>query len=985
MEDYPHFTVNSETFTELPNIPCSIHSPEVFTRELNPQPANSFFIFQANIRSIRQNFDHFSVLLARLGISPTIVILTETWLSDGGDIFNIDGYNKHCVYRNNHGGGITIFYLASLKCYMIDTLTYINDLCERVTVDIYLNSINFRLSAVYRPPYNDIDSFNDFFFDNILENQDISKRHIICGDLNVNLFNPRKLRSIKDFYCGMLGIGFCPAITRPTKINPENPITKFSLIDQIWCNVIPGHNPRAGVIEYNLTDHMPTYLTFCLETPLMPREIRFRAFTNNQINNFVNLVSGINLDNLDNCSPSEAMELLNGRLLNSYNQAFPIKTKMVTSKRSNKPWITTELKLLITKKYKLLKLYHRGIISRHSFTLYRNLLNYVIKNSKVVYYQRRIHEANDSKGMWRVLNGLMGRSQSRPLVNIKKNNKNLNNQEAADEFNSHFSTVAANLVRTLPANDEPFPVNIQSPPASCFFHCVSDAELRRIMQTTKSKRGPINEVQPNMLLRIIHIILPTLVTIFNNCFRLGHYPEMLKRARVIPIFKQGDHSSVINYRPISTLSFFNKVLEKAIHARLTNYFDITGALSKCQYGFRKKSNTTLAIVNLISHLLATFRNKTYTICMFLDLKKAFDTVDIELLLDKLERYGVRGPCLKLLKSYLTNRVQYVEYNSKISHERYMTAGVPQGSVLGPLLFNIFVNDIVKAFPQVKTILFADDTVFCIDGNSLEEAVDNTNRFIADLTKWLISNKLVAHPNKTKLMLFTSRQTNEVPVIKFFNDNLEFVSNIKYLGITLDNKLSFSNHIDTVLTKLNKAKGIIRNVSHILPRNTLKTIYFSLVYPHLISSIIVWGGASLNKLKPIITCQNSILRIILRVKYDINRRPLMSNNNLYLTLRLLKFQDVYHFFLLKFVNFAKFEDEDTFNIFFSPLVPRRAVTTRGTRLNLPAVRLEVERRATIFSCAKFYNKLPLELTYQMSPFVLKKRYQSMILNKYSQQT
>ena len=267
-------------------------------------------------------------------------------------------------------------------------------------------------------------------------------------------------------------------------------------------------------------------------------------------------------------------------------------------------------------------------------------------------------------------------------------------------------------------------------------------------------------------------------------------------------------------------------------------------------------------------------------------------------------------------------------------------------------------------------MFADDAVFCVSASTLLLCIDKLKILIHKISEWLKNNKLVPNVNKTKLMLFTPRPVKSLPDIFFNGERLEWVSDIKYLGIVIDNKLSFVLQASEVHRKLSKMQGIFYSLSSLMPKETLMTIYYALVYPLLIQNIIIYGGVPLANVRSIQVSMNKILRSILNVKFDENNIPLTPTNEMYKSLNLLKFEDIYKYFLLRFLHFIMYKDYDLFETYLRPLLPQHGYMTRNIRINLPSVRLQIEKQSVIFQMCKLMNELPQHLIDPQSLYSLK---------------
>ena len=344
-----------------------------------------------------------------------------------------------------------------------------------------------------------------------------------------------------------------------------------------------------------------------------------------------------------------------------------------------------------------------------------------------------------------------------------------------------------------------------------FLNPVTDDELLTIVHKCKSKASKgYDGIDMNLVKKIIPFILVPLKHICNSSLEQGVFPDDMKIARVIPLFKSGDDQTVSNYRPISLLPQFSKILENIFNSRIMNFLNAKQVLYFRQYGFRKNMSTSMAIMDLVEEITNAMDKGKLTIGVFIDLKKAFDTVDHRILVDKLDHYGVRGVAKEWLSSYLGNRKQYVCFNGMNSSYSTVTCGVPQGSILGPTLFIMYVNDLYNVSSYLKSILFADDTSFFFEGSDLLEMCTNVSTEMNKLYTWFKVNKLSLNLSKTNFMVFGQPNAPCEYKISIDNIKIEQVNCIKFLGIYIDCKLTWSQHVNTIHTKI--AKNLCSNAS-----------------------------------------------------------------------------------------------------------------------------------------------------------------------------
>ena len=390
----------------------------------------------------------------------------------------------------------------------------------------------------------------------------------------------------------------------------------------------------------------------------------------------------------------------------------------------------------------------------------------------------------------------------------------------------------------------------------------NEEEVSKFIKNLEYNKAPGSDgISSYMIKKTINVITPRLVTLFNCCITKGIFPDALKIAQVVPLHKGGEKNNPTNYRPISLLPQFGKLLEKIIKKRLTYFLDENDIITQHQFGFRESHSTELAIASIHNALLENLDNNSITCTVFLDLAKAFDSVDHEILLRKLEKYGIRGVALKLMRSYLVDRQHRTKCNEVESVLRVLGIGVPQGSVLGPLLFLLFINDLPNV-SKFMVKLFADDTLLALSGNDIRSLEKNVNIEMKKISKWFSDNKLTLNVDKSKFMIL-KRKNNRVQEfnLKYNGKKMERCSFYKYLGVYIDDKLNWTKHVDYLCEKLSKMSGMFSKLRHICDLKLLKTIYYALIESHLQYCNIIWGNATPSVLEPLIRLQAKILRII----------------------------------------------------------------------------------------------------------------------------
>ena len=401
--------------------------------------------------------------------------------------------------------------------------------------------------------------------------------------------------------------------------------------------------------------------------------------------------------------------------------------------------------------------------------------------------------------------------------------------------------------------------------SSIFLHDCTADEIRDII--SELQNGKASDIPIKLIKASSNVICPLLVNYFNTCMSDGVFPNVLKTGRICPIYKKDNEELLENYRPVSTLPVFGKIFEKVIYTRFYSFFLAQNSIYENQFGFRKLHSTSHALNYSVSHVENCLKDKKHVLGIFIDLSKAFDTIDHDTLLYKLHNYGIRGNAHKLITSYLTNRQQYTSVLGENSDKLSAIFGVPQGSVLGPLLFLLYINDISNTTDMCNFVLFADDTNIFVIGDSKDEVYQKANTVLNSVNNYMFCNKLHINVKKCCYMYFSPINKtpddvmNEDCNLTLNSIQLDRVSETKFLGVIIDDRLSWVPHIKYLSTKLKSCIGRLCQIRNNVPLDLCSEIYHTLFESHLTFGISVWGGVTNNKLKPLFLAQKKCLRIL----------------------------------------------------------------------------------------------------------------------------
>ncbi|CAG4937763.1 unnamed protein product [Colias eurytheme] len=524
-----------------------------------------------------------------------------------------------------------------------------------------------------------------------------------------------------------------------------------------------------------------------------------------------------------------------------------------------------------------------NIVLKLTYLRYRNFCNNLLKRLKLEYEKKTFNEAGkDAKKMWEAVRGALDitKSTSPPTELLKSNVDPL---ESVNLINSFFANVGTDLASKISFN--PQCINalkphlpIHSPQLnSIVFLETDESEVDLLIGNLRVDcSSGWDGISAKLLKASRHILVPPITYICNMSLSLGIFPQALKKAVVHPVYKSGDRDSVNNYRPISVLPIISKILERIIYKQLLNYTNKYNIIARNQFGFRKGLSTEDAVSALVESVIGNLDSKLKCISIFLDLSKAFDTVSVPILLRKLDKIGIRGTAYKLIKDFLSNRTQCVKIGDHISREEVVTCGVPQGSLLSPLLFQIYVNELCQlVLPSTKVIAYADDTALIAVGKDWSETKKVAEYSLSVIMSWFASNSLTLNIQKTCFVTFGPRQSS-LPDENSYTltahsctsqrnchcPSVNRTASVKYLGVHLDACLTWKPHIEAVSSRIRKLIFVFKKLRLAAHRDILKMVYSALCESIVSYCITVWGGSSKSSIIQAERAQRAVIKTLL---------------------------------------------------------------------------------------------------------------------------
>lgn len=912
-----------------------------------------------NINGLLGHIDQLRMLLFDLDFDIMAINETKLDCSYNNDLVKIDGYSLERNDRNKHGGGVALYIRNALSYTVRNDLVVAN--LEIIVIEVHKpKSKPFLVSTWYRPPGSPSDLFRDFeLFLQAVDFED--KESILLGDINCDLAAQPKdslasqIEFIYDTY------QYSQLITGYTRVTN----TSKSMIDHLITNK-PQTISGSGVLPVTLSDHYLIYgirkLSSFKSEPRFVITRLMKKYAPELLIEDLNNVQWAHIDALDD--PNEMADFWENSFNDVINKYLPIRKRRIRNRPC--PWLTKDIRELMHRRDHLKKLYVRSKSEDDwkSYKIARNEVNVAIRKAKKRFATNEIsNNEGDSKRTWRAMNLLLGRNSKISCIAELKIDQSIctDSDMISDAFNDHFSSIAAKIEDGIePTHVSPSSYVIEATSRFAFENVDSSYILKLLSKLDVSKATGLDNIPARLLRDTAQAIANPLCTIFNKCLASGIFPDKWKRAKVQPVHKGNKKNDPCNYRPISILPVIAKVFEKIIFDQLYSYLSSNDILSKFQSGFRPYHSTLTALLQATEEWFHNMDLGLLSGVLFVDFSKAFDTVNHRVLLEKLQLYGIKDKALEMFSSYLDNRSQCCVVNNAFSKFNVIESGVPQGSILGPLLFLVYVNDLPNCLECTTPGMYADDTHVTATASNVRDLEKLLDSDVENLCIWLRANRLSINSSKTEFMMIASniklKQLLRDPKIKLGSDCVKRVTTAKLLGVLIDENLSWGDHINNnIIPKVMKGLRMLRTFRSILSIPQLISLYNSLVLPHFDYCSSLWGNCGKVLKSKLQKLQNRAARIITHSSYEIRSAEILKS---------LGWSDLEtRRNIQKAVLMYKIIEGDAPSLLKSRFMKTSELYNYGLRgydsdLKLPLPHTEFMKRSLSYSGAQLWNTLPL---------------------------
>ena len=853
-------------------------------------------ILHYNCRSVVNKIDELHDIIIRK--KPTMVLLTETWLNETHpkNILHVEGYKTIRKDRSQYilqqygkegGGGLAILYQEHMKIKLHNELNTEKD--ESLWFSTKLNRVTEMFCLMYRPHWLEVltDEVNETLEETIIKATSINTNITLIGDINYNLLeNSTKIEQVKGIF---ETLGMKQLIQKPTRLEGLTP----SLLDHIWITGTSEENiVGSGTVE-GISDHTGIYFKVNSREGKTEKTVTCRSYKEYSTERLqeefeVNLNTSEYSKMIEERNLNEATSLFVEALQKAANSVAPIKT--FKRKEDNKyiPWFTNELRELIQKRNNVLKLYYlyREHADKTNLKRLRNEINHMKKSLKRNYYSKKIEEYKGKpKDIWKIFKEVTGSTTVKE--NIEPEDMN---QEKADNFNTYFATVGKMFQEKLGL--KPKTTEIKDQETGFKFKEEDEKGIEKLIDRIRSDVATgYCTISARILKDAKPVVVKPLTELVNLSYKTSTYPSAMKPAVVKSIFKnKGTEEDPQNYRPLSILSVISKVFERSAANQIVEYMEHENLFYSDQHAYRKYHSTTTCLTQVTDYAYKEMDKGNIIGIAALDLSKAFDTIDHDLLIRKTMDMKFDAQVVHWIKSYLQDRSQQTKFTNYISKKETVQAGVPQGSILGPILFILFTHDLHRNInsPHTHVFSYADDTQLVTAGRNYNEVKQNLEEAIRKAKEWYKTNLLHINAGKTEILVIgkpkklqhLGKLSNIIINEGEERKEIEVKENIKILGIYIDNHLSWSKQINDVKRKAYCATKNILRIKDLLPTQAKRKLYDSMITPHFNYCDTLWDGCLKSKSTELQKIQN------LAVKAISNSRTQTSSSKILKELRLL---------------------------------------------------------------------------------------------------